>query len=112
MVANLCLTLCDPLGCILPGSSAHGVSQARILEWIAISSAKGSSRPRIKPASLASPALQTDSLSTEPAGKPKEFVIYAENTYISAEDTKITLSLVGEVLLTSSYTVVGYMSKG
>ena len=36
LVAKLCLTLCDPMGCSLPGSSIHGVSQARILEWVAI----------------------------------------------------------------------------
>ena len=35
-VTKLCLTLCDPMGCSLPGSSIHGVSQARILEWVAI----------------------------------------------------------------------------
>ena len=32
-----CLTLCDPMDCSLPSSSVHGVSQARILEWVAIS---------------------------------------------------------------------------
>ena len=31
-----CLTLCDPMDCILPGSSVHGIFQARILEWVAI----------------------------------------------------------------------------
>ena len=36
-VVQSCLTLCDPMGCILPGSSVHGVFQARILEWVAIS---------------------------------------------------------------------------
>ena len=36
-VAQLCLTLCDPMDCSPPGSSVHGVLQARILEWIAIS---------------------------------------------------------------------------
>ena len=44
--AQLCLTLCDPLDCSLPGSSVHGSFQARILEWIAISSSKGSSQPK------------------------------------------------------------------
>ena len=34
---QLCLTLCDPLGCSPPGSSVHGILQARILDWIAIS---------------------------------------------------------------------------
>ena len=41
-----CLTLCDPMGCSLPGSSIHGILQARVLEWVAISFSRGSSRPR------------------------------------------------------------------
>ena len=41
-----CLTLCDPMDCSLPGSSVHGVLQARILEWVAMPSSKGSSQPR------------------------------------------------------------------
>ena len=45
-VAQLCLTLCDPMDCSLPGSSVHGIFQARILEWIAISFSSGSSQPR------------------------------------------------------------------
>ena len=36
-VAQLCLTLCDPMDCSLPGLSIHGIFQARILEWVAIS---------------------------------------------------------------------------
>ena len=36
-VAQLCRTLCDPTDCSLPGSSIQGISQARILEWVAIS---------------------------------------------------------------------------
>ena len=39
---QLCPTLCDPMDCSPPSSSAHGISQARILEWVAISSSKGS----------------------------------------------------------------------
>ena len=39
-------TLCDPKDCSPPGSSAHGILQARILEWVAISFSRGSSRPR------------------------------------------------------------------
>ena len=42
--AQSCLTLCDPVD--LPGSSIHGILQARILEWVAISFSRGSSRPR------------------------------------------------------------------
>ena len=45
-VAQSCLTLCDPMGCSLPSSSVHGILQARILEWVAISFSRVSSRPR------------------------------------------------------------------
>ena len=48
---------CDPMGCGPPGSSVHGVLQARILEWAAVSFSSGPSQPRIGPASLTSPAL-------------------------------------------------------
>ena len=34
-VTHLCLTLCNPMDCSLPGSSIHGILQARILEWVA-----------------------------------------------------------------------------
>ena len=45
-VAQSCLTLCDPMDYSPPGSSVHGISQARILEWVAISLSRGSSQPR------------------------------------------------------------------
>ena len=45
-VAQSCPTLCDPMACRLPGSSLHGILQARVLEWVAISFSRGSSRPR------------------------------------------------------------------
>ena len=44
--AQLCPTLCDPLDCSPPGSSVHGNSQTRILEWVAISFSKGYSQTR------------------------------------------------------------------
>ena len=43
MCVQLCLTLCDPMDCGLSGSSVHGILQARILGWVAISSSRGSS---------------------------------------------------------------------
>ena len=46
LVAQWCPTLCDPIDCSPPGSSVHGISQARILEWVTISSSRGSSWPR------------------------------------------------------------------
>ena len=46
LVAKSSPTLCDPMDCSPPGSSVHGISQARILEWVAISFPRESSRPR------------------------------------------------------------------
>ena len=69
-------TLCDPMLCSPPRSSDHGILQARILEWVAISSSRGSSWPkRVEPASPVSPALQADSLPSEPSGKLQVFEI-------------------------------------
>ena len=45
-VAQSCLMLCDPMEYSLPGALHHGISQARILEWVAISCSRGSSRLR------------------------------------------------------------------
>ena len=45
-VIKSCLTLCDPMDCSPPGSSVHGILQARILEWVAMPSCRGSSWPR------------------------------------------------------------------
>ena len=45
-VSQLCPTLCDPMDCSLPCSSIHGIFQARVLEWVAISFSRGSSLPR------------------------------------------------------------------
>ena len=44
--AQSCLTLCDPMDRSPPGFSVHGILQARILEWVAVSFSRGSSRPR------------------------------------------------------------------
>ena len=46
LVAQSCLTLCDLMDCSPPGFSVHGISKARILEWVAISFPRGSSRPK------------------------------------------------------------------
>ena len=54
-VAQSCLTLSNPMDFSLPGSSVHGIFQARVLEWGAI----------------AFSVLQVDSLSSEPLGKPR-----------------------------------------
>ena len=46
LVAQLCLTLCHPVDCSPPGSSVRGISQARILGWVAMLSFRRSSRPK------------------------------------------------------------------
>ena len=63
LVAQSCPTLCDPMDCSPPGSSVHGILQARVLEWIAIPFSSGSSQPRDQ---NKSPTLQVDSSPSEP----------------------------------------------
>ena len=46
LVAQLCPTFCDPMGCSPPGSFVHGILQAEILEWVAVCYSRRSSRPR------------------------------------------------------------------
>ena len=45
-VSQSCPTLCNPMDCSPPGSSVHGISKARMLEWVAMPSSRGSSQPR------------------------------------------------------------------
>ena len=64
VLTQSCPTLCDPMDCIPPGSSVRGISQARILEWVAISSSRDLPNPGIEPASLASPVLASRFFTT------------------------------------------------
>ena len=74
-VASSCLTLCDPMNCGPPGSSVHGIFQARILVRVAISFCRESSQARdLTSVSCKSPALQADSLSLSHWGSPFYFV--------------------------------------
>ena len=52
-----CLTLFSPMDCSSLGSSVHGIFQARILEWVAISYSRDLPDPGMEPVSLVSPAL-------------------------------------------------------
>ena len=72
-VAHSCLTLCDPMDCSLLGPSVRGISQARILEWVATSYSRDLPNPGIEPVSLVSPALAGGFFTTEPPGKPHPF---------------------------------------
>ena len=63
-----------------PGSSVHGIFQARILEWVAMPS---SGKPNIKPAALTSLVLAGGIFTTEPPGKPNIVYILQENCKIA-----------------------------
>ena len=71
LVTKSCPILCDPMDCSLPDFSAHGISQARILEWIVISFPGDLPNSGIKPTS---PAWQADSLSLSHLGRPRESI--------------------------------------
>ena len=71
LATKSCLTLCDPMDYSPPGYPVHEVFQARILEWVAISSLGDLADPTIE---LLSPALQANSLPLEQAGKPPKRV--------------------------------------
>ena len=68
-VAQSCPTLCNPMDCSLPGSSVHGIFQARVLP---LPSPGDLPDPVIEPRS---PALQADTLPSEPPGKPSRGVL-------------------------------------
>ena len=79
LVTKSCPTVCDPMDCSLPGSSIHGILQARILEWVATAFSRGQRiipfsgdfpHPGVKPGF---PMWQTDSLPSEPPGKLLSF---------------------------------------
>ena len=66
-----CLTLFDPMDCSSPGPSVHGILQARILEWVAMPSSRGSSQPRDRTqVSFGLLHWQAGSLPLVPPGKP------------------------------------------
>ena len=67
-VTQLCLTLCDPMDYSPPGSSVHGILQARILEWVSISFSRGSSLSRDRTQVF---CIQSDTLPSESPGKPR-----------------------------------------
>ena len=64
------LTLFDPMDCSPPGSSVHGILQARILEWVAMPSSRGSSQPRNQNFVSCDSCIAGGFFTTEPPGKP------------------------------------------
>ena len=63
-----CPTLCSPMDHHPPGSSVHGILQARILEWVVVTFSRGSSQPRDR---TQVSCIMANSLPAEPQGKPK-----------------------------------------
>ena len=75
LIAKSCPALCDPMDCSLPGSSVHGILQARILEWGYHFLLQGNlPNPGIKNVSPAWPALAGRFFTTELPGKPLGYV--------------------------------------
>ena len=68
---QVCPILCNPMDCSPPGSSVQEILQARILEWVAMPSSRGSSNSGIKPHLLCPLQFQVDSLPLAPPGKPR-----------------------------------------
>ena len=74
VLCSVCsVTQCDSMDCSPPGSSVHGIPQARIQEWVAISSPRGSSQSRIKPAA---PALAGGFFTTEWPGVNQKLLLW------------------------------------
>ena len=99
-VAQSCLTLCDPMD-----YTVHGILQARILEWVAVPLSRrgGLSNPGIEPRS---PALQADSLSAEPPGKPQKMrcCVYSSPDTAKSSMTHCNVMRGGPVITTYSST--------
>ena len=68
------LILCNPMDCSLPGSTVHGILQARILEWVAIPFSRGSSGPRDLTCIFCGSCISCRFFTTEPLGK---LIIYS-----------------------------------
>ena len=79
LVAKSCLTLCDPMDCSPPVSSVHGISQAKYWSGLPFPSPRDLPDPGIEPGF---PALQADSLPSEPPEKTRKFVYTDRHLYI------------------------------
>ena len=78
-----CVWLCDPMDFSLPGSSVHGILQARMLEWVAISSSKGIFPTQgWNPCLPVSPILLVDSLPLSPCGSPIFSICKGKRIYL------------------------------
>ena len=91
-----------PMDCNPPGSSVHGIFQARMLEWAAMPSSRGSSHTGIEPRS---PALQVDSLPSEPPRTSDGQKLNWGESLLKKPETQMILS--GCVLLRTQKSLSG-----
>ena len=85
-----CPTLCDPMDCSPPGSSVHGILQARILEWVAMPSSRGYSRPRDRTRVSWGSCTAGDSLSLSHRKSPCRLVEIAREPELEVEPNNVT----------------------
>ena len=81
LVTQSCPALCNPMDCSPPDSSVHGVLQARILKWVAISSSRGSSPPKDRTQIFCISCIAGIFFTTELPGKPCTFVKWDSNSF-------------------------------
>ena len=112
---------CDPMDCSPPGSPVHGISQARILEWVTISSSRRSSHPGTE---CGSPAWQVDSLPLSHLGSPGgegrlgkwcltscPFVRLSFSLLLVLSRVEIILALAASILMNSVHNCEGCIPK-
>ena len=100
-VAQSWPSVCDHMDCSPPGSSIHGIFQARMLEWLPFPTSGDLPDPRIKSASLAYPSLTGGFFTTMPPGK-LENLIFILKTKNQTKSIKTTSLIVPECLNAAS----------
>ena len=88
-VAQSYLTLCNHMDCSPPDSSLQGILQARVLEWVVISSPGDLPNPGIEPVS---PAFQADTLTSEPPGRGRVKAEEREKRQMKSTESKTDVS--------------------
>ena len=90
-VAQSCLTLTDPTDCSLPGSSTHGIFQARVLEWDAIAFSDSNPMPAAAAAKSRQSCLTLcDPIDSSPPGSPIPGILKARTLeWVAITDGKI-----------------------
>ena len=112
---QLYLTLCNLMDCSQPGSSFHGISQARILEWVVMPSSRDLSDPGIKPRAPTAPALQADSLPLSHQGSLSygsvQFSLVQSLSWVWLFATPWTAACQASLSITNSWSLLKLMSS-